>query len=137
MLRGLGWVVLTGNRPTFLLGRAYPHGVWFYFPVLVILKSPPGFLGLLAMALAAAVAGKRGVIPRESARLWRVLWVALVMLAFICIVSHFDVSIRHFTTPLVLMILLLAPLPRMLRQMWTATPRLAWAACAIVVLLSL
>ena len=136
VLRGVGWVVLTGNRPTFLLGHAYPHGVWFYFPVLVALKSPPGFLGLLVMALVAAVAGKRGVIPRESATLWRVLWVALVVLAFICIVSHFDVSIRHFTTPLVLMILLLAPLPRLLQQMWTAAPRLAWAACAIVILLS-
>ena len=136
LLRGVAWVVLTGNRPTFLLGHAYQHGVWFYFPVLVILKSSPGFLGLLAVALVAAVAGQRGVIPRESAALWRVLWVALVVLAFICMVSHFDVSIRHFTTPLVLMILLLAPLPRLLRQIWTAAPRLAWSACAIVVLLS-
>ena len=136
VLRGLGWVVLTGNRPTFLLGHRYPHGVWFYFPVLVVLKSPPGFLGLLLVALVAAVAGKRGVIPRESAPLWRVLWVALGVLAFICIVSHFDVSIRHFTTPLVLMILLLAPLPRLLQQMWIAAPRLAWGACAIVILLS-
>ncbi len=137
LLRGLGWVVLTGSRPTFLLGRAYPHGVWFYFPVLVILKSPPGFLGLLAVALLAAIVGKRGVIPRESATLWRVLWVALVVFAFVCIVSHFDVSIRHFTTPLVLMILLLAPLPRLLRQMKVRAPRAAWAAGAVVAILTL
>jgi hypothetical protein len=137
LLRGVAWVVLTGNRPTFLLGHAYPHGVWFYFPVLVVLKSTPGFLGLLAVAFVVVVAGKPGVIRHESARLWRVLWVALVVLALICIVSHFDVSIRHFTTPLVLMILLLAPLPRLLQQMWTAAPRLAWTACTIVVLLTL
>jgi hypothetical protein len=137
LLRGVGWVVLTGNRPTFLLGHAYPHGIWFYFPVLLVLKSPPGFLGLLLVALLAAVARKRGVIPRESAMLWRVLWVALAALAFICIASHFDVSIRHFTTPLVLLILLLAPLPRLLWQLRLTAPRLARAAGAIVVLLSL
>jgi hypothetical protein len=47
-LRGLGWMLLTSVRPSFLPGQAYPHSVWFYFPVLMALKSLPGFLGLLA-----------------------------------------------------------------------------------------
>ena len=54
-LRGLAWVLLTAVRPSFLLGHAYPHGVWFYFPVLLVLKSLPGFLGLLVLTLALSV----------------------------------------------------------------------------------
>jgi hypothetical protein len=140
LLRGLAWVALTGNRPTFVLGHAYPHGIWFYFPVLFALKSPPGFLGLLVAALGGALLlGTRSkwfpVIPAACATLWRVLWVSLVVFAGICVVGHFNVSIRHFTIPLVLLILLLAPLPRLLGQLRTAAPKLAWAPAAVVVLL--
>jgi len=139
VLRGLGWVALTGNRPTFILGHAYPHGIWFYFPVLLVLKSPLGFLGLLAAVLVVAFVGKRlgwpSVIPAAFATLWRVLWLALVVLAAVCILGHFNVSIRHFTTPLVLLILLLAPLPRLLGRVRAPAPKLAWAAGALVVAL--
>ena len=134
-LCGFGWVVVTANRPTFILGHAYPHGVWFYFPVLLLLKSAPGFLGLLAVAAATAVAARRlhwpAVIPPEFATFWRVLWVSFVVFAAICILSHFDVSFRHFTTPLVLLILLLAPIPRLIGRM-----RLSWIPAAVVVLLA-
>jgi hypothetical protein len=138
-LCGLAFVVITGNRATFILGHAYPHGIWFYFPVLLVLKSPPGFLGLLLAALAIAGIGKRlrwsPVIPAAFATLWRVLWVSLVVFAGVCILSHFDVSFRHFTTPLVLLILMLAPLPRLLGRIRTAAPKWAWASGALVVLL--
>jgi len=139
VLRGLGWVAITGNRPTFILGHAYPHGIWFYFPVLLVVKSPPGFLGLLAAALVVALIGKRlgwsSAIPAAFATLWRVLWVSLVVFGGICVLGHLNVSIRHFTTPLVLLILLQAPLPRLLGQVRTASPRLAWASGAVMVLL--
>jgi hypothetical protein len=139
VLRGLAWVTITGNRPTFILGHAYPHGVWFYFPVLLVVKSPPGFLGLLVAALAVALAGRRlrwaSVIPPECATLWRVLWVSLAVFAGVCVLSHFNVSVRHFTTPLVLLILMLAPLPRLLGRVRTALPKLAWVPSGLVVLL--
>jgi hypothetical protein len=139
-LRGLGWVILTGNRPTFLLGQAYPHGVWFYFPVLLVLKSTPGFLGLLVAALVASCVAKsrrwETVIPKNSITLWRVLSVSLAVYAGLCILSHFDVSIRHFSTPLVLLILMLAPLPRLLERLHSASAKLAWAGAGLVVLLA-
>jgi hypothetical protein len=140
VLRGLFLVVVTGNRPTFLLGHPYPHGIWFYFPVLLVLKSAPGFLGLLVAVLAVALIGKRfgwlPVIPAEYTTLWRVLWVSLVVFAGICVVSHFDVSIRHFTIPLVLLILMLAPLPRLLLPMRKAAPKAAWTSGTLVVLIA-
>src|ERR1700686_4363042 len=47
-LRGVLIVLITASRPTYILGHGYPHGVWFYFPVLFLFKSALGFLGLLA-----------------------------------------------------------------------------------------
>jgi hypothetical protein len=139
-LCGLGWVVLTGNRATFILGHAYPHGVWFYFPVLLVLKSTPGFLGLLTAAASIAAIAKRlrwePIIPRAYATLWRVLWVSLTVYTGLCILSHFDLSIRHFTNPLVLLILMLAPLPRLLSRVRVSSPKLAWVSAALVILLA-
>jgi hypothetical protein len=58
-LRGVLMVLITASRPTFILGHSYPHGVWFYFPVLFALKSPLGFLGLLVLAVVFALRQKR------------------------------------------------------------------------------
>ena len=47
---------------------------------------------------------------------WRLLWVSLIVYVAVLMVSHFDISIRHFTIPLALLILLLAPLPRLAQR---------------------
>ncbi|HEY5068839.1 MAG TPA: glycosyltransferase family 39 protein, partial [Candidatus Acidoferrum sp.] len=60
-LRGLFMVVITASRPTFILGHAYPHGVWFYYPVVFVLKSQIGLLGLLLLGIAVAIFQKRRV----------------------------------------------------------------------------
>ena len=122
-LRGVLLVLITGSRPTFILGHAYPHGVWFYFPVLFVLKSSLGFLGLLGLALAIALRQKRReeantrAIPVELTIHWRVLWLSLVVFTVFCLLSRLDISIRHFSVPLVLLILLLAPLPRLVERL--------------------
>ncbi len=114
-LRGVLLVMITASRPTYILGHAYPHGVWFYFPVLFVLKSTLGFLGLLALDAWPALTQKRSdeantrAIPNEFAIHWRVLWVSLIVFTGFCLLSRLDISIRHFSIPLVLLILLLAP----------------------------
>ena len=126
-LRGLFlFAIMAGVRPTFLLGHAYPHGVWFYYPVLLALKSSLAFLGLLALSLALAarlaIARRRGgkaapgPISAGYEIHWRVLWVSLIVFVAVFLLSRFDISIRHFTIPLALLILLLACLPRMVRR---------------------
>ena len=138
-LRGLLVVLVTSIRPTFILGHAYSHGVWFYFPVLLLLKSPLGFLGLLALALIVALSRKRGeqgnlpAIPEGVRVHWRVLWVSLAVFGAACLLSQMDISFRHFSVPLVLLILLLAPLPRMLGRLWSPFPV---AALTVVLALS-
>jgi 4-amino-4-deoxy-L-arabinose transferase-like glycosyltransferase len=122
-LRGAGWVLLTGIRPTFILGHSYTHGVWFYFPVVFTLKSSLGFLALLTLCLAVAVTRRfrRGknvaAIPEQQGMRWRVFWVSLLVFTAACMVSPLNISIRHFSVPVVLLILLLAPLPRMFGEL--------------------
>lgn len=127
-LRGVFWVILTGVRPTFILGRSYPHGVWFYFPVVFALKSSLAFLLLLPLSLIIALTRKSRIsdlgsaISPKLALHWRVLWVGLLVFTAACILSPLDISIRHFSVPLALLLLLLAPVPRMLSELRAAIP---------------
>jgi hypothetical protein len=122
------------SRPTFILGRAYAHGVWFYFPVLFFLKSPLAFLCLLLLAGAIAFTIRSRHSPHLSPIApgleleWRCLWVSLVVFTASCIANRLDISIRHFAIPLALIILLLAPLPRMLHGLAPLRPKAARAA---------
>ncbi|MEQ1352996.1 MAG: glycosyltransferase family 39 protein [Candidatus Acidiferrum sp.] len=147
-LRGMLLVLITGSRPTFILGRSYPHGVWFYFPVVFLLKSHPAFLALLALAAALRLALKKTrrehpdaqMIPNNLAIHRRVLWVSLIVFTGFCLLSRLDISIRHFCIPIVLLILLLAPLPRQierLRSFSLTSARIAAIAVVVLVLICL
>jgi Dolichyl-phosphate-mannose-protein mannosyltransferase len=142
-LRGVLLVLITASRSTYILGHAYSHGVWFYFPVLFLFKSALGFLGLLALALSLGLTHKRSddantrAIPEEFAIHWRVLWVSLVVFTGFCLLSRLDISIRHFSIPLVLLILLLAPLPRMIERLHYSKPNAARFVGALAVVLTL
>ena len=130
-LRGLvGFALSAGSRPTFILGHAYPHGVWFYFPVLFFLKTQLAFLLLLLSAIAAALAVKRispsqRVVPPGLDANWRSIWVSLAVFVAACMLNRLDISIRHFLVALALIVLLLAPLPRMLELLRDSRPRIA------------
>ena len=51
-LYGLADVRLTANYYTsYLLGKVYAHGVWFYFPVAFLIKSTVGVLALCLLTL--------------------------------------------------------------------------------------
>ena len=53
-LYGLADVRLTANFYTsYVLGKIYAHGVWFYFPIAFLIKSTIGFMALMLLALVA------------------------------------------------------------------------------------
>jgi hypothetical protein len=139
-LGGFVMFAMGSVRPSYLLGHAYPHGVWFFFPVVMLLKSTLAFLGALALSLAVAIAARFGR-PRICAVRagmefhWRALWLGMAIVTFFCVVSPMTISIRHFTVPLAMLSLLLAPLPRLLENLRDAGRRWArpavWIAAAL------
>ena len=141
-LQGFITFAFTASRPTFILGHPYPHGVWFYFPILFLLKSPLAFLGLLGLALGVGLIAKsRREAPSISQGMelhWRAVWVFLLTFTAACMLSRLTISIRHFLTPLALLILLLAPLPRRLsglqRSGWPAARAGSWLTAAMALI---
>jgi hypothetical protein len=139
----LMFAVSAGSRPTYILGHAYSHGVWFYFPTLFALKSPLAFLLLLVLALVIAVllkrrsAGQLAAIPSGMELHWRAVWVSLVVFVAVCMLNRLDISIRHFLIALALLTLLLAPLPRMLQSLrqlnWPGARVGIWATTGLAV----
>ena len=119
-LRGLLFTAVASSRPTFILGQHYDHGVWFYFPFVLLLKSAPGFLALLAMGAVTALwrRGKRA-IPANLRAHWRAQWISLAVFTTVLLLARLNISVRHLSVPLALMILLLAPLPHLLRPLWS------------------
>lgn len=90
-LYGLADVRLTANFYTsYLLGRIYPHGVWFYFPVAFLIKSTLAFLALFLLAVVA-------VATRRLNR-WREVLFLTVPPAFYLLVSMsagMNIGVRH------------------------------------------
>ncbi len=58
-LYGFAHVLFSSRFLTsYLLGTTYPHSVWFYFPIAMLIKSSLTFLLLLAVALWAVATGR-------------------------------------------------------------------------------
>jgi 4-amino-4-deoxy-L-arabinose transferase-like glycosyltransferase len=135
------FAVSAGSRPTYILGHAYSHGVWFYFPTLFVLKSPLAFLLLLLLAIAVALIWRRrspaktSALPAGTELNWRALWVSLIVFVAVCMLSRLDLSIRHFLIAIAELILLLAPLPRMLQSLrdanWSGARAGVWATAGL------
>ncbi|MBV8552678.1 MAG: glycosyltransferase family 39 protein [Acidobacteriaceae bacterium] len=135
---GAAWVLFGFTRTSFLLGHTYPHGIWFYYPAAFVLKSQLSYLALLLIALVLLLRRRvktdkeKPVVAPEWQIHWRVLWVTLVVFVCVCMLSRFAISIRHFSVPMTLLILLLAPLPRLLHEL-RSTSVFAWRATSAVV----
>ena len=75
---------------SYLLGKVYPHGVWFYFPVAIAIKSTLAFLALLGIAIWAMALRK---LPR-----WReILFLTVPPALYLAVAmsSHMNIGVRH------------------------------------------
>ena len=90
-LYGLADVRLTANFYTsYVLGKIYAHGVWFYFPIAFLIKSTVGFLVLLFMSLI--------VIGARRLKCWREILFLTVPPAFYLVVAFtvgMNIGVRH------------------------------------------
>ncbi|HTW46550.1 MAG TPA: glycosyltransferase family 39 protein [Acidobacteriaceae bacterium] len=78
------------SYPTFIFGTVHAHGVWYYFPAVILIKSTPGLLALNALALWAALSGRLGK-AREV--VWLLTPGAVYLL--IAMASGIDIGARH------------------------------------------
>jgi len=78
----------------FILGNWYPHGVWWYFPVTISIKTTLGLIGLVLLAGFAIVTGKLGKGPKHSRALVYVLFVSVAYLATAGI-NGLNIGVRH------------------------------------------
>jgi 4-amino-4-deoxy-L-arabinose transferase-like glycosyltransferase len=75
---------------SFLLGKTYPHGVWFYFPFAIAIKSTLAFLALMAIAIWAIAA-------RKLTRWREILFLTVPPAIYLAIAmsSHMNIGVRH------------------------------------------
>lgn len=86
--------VFAKNFTTFALGRWYPHGVWWYFPAVISIKTTLGMIALVLLAGYAIATRKLGRGPDHSRALVYVLFVWIAYLATAGI-NGLNIGVRH------------------------------------------
>ena len=124
-LYGLADVRLTANYYTsYLLGKVYAHGVWFYFPVAFLIKSTIGVLALCLLTI--------GVIATRRLRPGREVVFLLVPPIFYLIVAMavgMNIGVRHILVVYVFLYVLIGGAARVLMQM-----NVMWASVVVLCL---
>jgi 4-amino-4-deoxy-L-arabinose transferase-like glycosyltransferase len=78
------------SYPTYIFGSVHAHGVWYYFPAVILIKTTLGLLALCALALWAAFAGWIG---KSREVVWLLTPGAVYLL--IAMSSGIDIGARH------------------------------------------
>ena len=90
-LYGLADVKLTANYYTsYVLGKVYAHGVWFYFPIAFLIKSTVGVLVLFALSLF-VIATRRLNYRREIL----FLAVPVIFYLLVALTVGMNIGVRH------------------------------------------
>jgi hypothetical protein len=81
---------MANGMPSYIFGKVYNHGVWFYFPAVLTIKSTLGFLGMVIVAFAA-------VIARRLQRWREILFVLVpaVVYFWVAMGSSLNIGARH------------------------------------------
>ena len=93
----------TWGIETFLLGRLYPTGLWFYFPVAFVIKCTLGFLLLLLLTI---FTGRD--LWREKKREITFLIIPALSFFGVSLTSHLDLGIRYLLPVFPFLIVLVA-----------------------------
>lgn len=87
--------------PTFILGKVHAHGVWWYFPLVILVKTTLGLLALAGLTFFAIATGKMRQ-PREVFY----LIAPAVFYLFVAIAAGMDIGARHIMPVYVLLFVL-------------------------------
>ncbi|HET9712222.1 MAG TPA: glycosyltransferase family 39 protein [Pyrinomonadaceae bacterium] len=124
-LYGLADVKLTANYYTsYVLGKVYAHGVWFYFPVAFLIKSTVGVLALVLLSL--------GVVATRRLNRWReILFLAVPVIFYLLIAFTvgMNIGVRHILVVYVFLYVLIGG------ATWTLIQKSRKWVYAVIVLL--
>jgi 4-amino-4-deoxy-L-arabinose transferase-like glycosyltransferase len=76
--------------PSYIFGKVYAHGVWFYFPVAFAIKATLGLLGLLLLTIFALASGR---LRKGREVLFLAIPPGLYML--VSMTSQLNIGVRH------------------------------------------
>ncbi len=119
---------VAGFQPTYFLGRIRQTGVWYYFPVVLLIKLTLPLLLLVATAAWAMVSGR----VRQRREVWFLVAPPVIFLGF-ALTSPLNVGLRH-VLPVVPFLLVLAAVGAvvLMRQrrgfVWVVGVLLVWNA---------
>ena len=99
---GMADVIAFGSRNTFIFGRNYPTGQWFYFPLAFVVKSSIALLLLLPIGLIFAY------LNRDKWREVMFLLAPAVIFFIFASSSNFTTGIRHILAVYAFLIVLAA-----------------------------
>lgn len=74
----------------FVLGKTYPTGKWFYFPVVLLVKSTLGFLFLLLLGALALI-----LAQNKHRRALSVLTIPPLLFLILCLPARLNIGVRH------------------------------------------
>ena len=86
----VGWKNARGFD-SYLMGRIYPYGRWYFFPVALLVKTPIAFLILAVIGGAALI---RGAWRRNDYR-WVAPLVAAIAVLLVVLPSNLNYGVRH------------------------------------------
>lgn len=76
--------------PTYIFGKVYAHGKWWYFPVVILIKTTLGMLALVSLAFFAIATGKLRT-PRQAAYIF-IPWIVYLAVAMM---AGMNIGARH------------------------------------------
>ena len=94
---------MVGYYPSYIFGKVYPHGVWFYFPSAFAIKSTLPFLALMVLAVVA--------VATRKLKDWRIILFLSVPAAIHFLVATcltINIGLRHILPVYVFLNLLAA-----------------------------
>jgi hypothetical protein len=114
--------------PTFVLGRQYAHGVWWYFPLVLLIKSTLGIMILLALTAFAGVAQR---LRRGREVVYLLVPGGIYLL--VAMLSGMNIGARHILILFVISAILAGAGAAALIQTETRRPRWMQAAIALLI----
>jgi 4-amino-4-deoxy-L-arabinose transferase-like glycosyltransferase len=81
---------------TYILGKWHPHGVWWYFPAVLTIKTTLGLIALLGLAVFAIVTGKLGNW-RDQDRIRPLVYLLLPGAVYLAaaMINGLNIGVRH------------------------------------------